>query len=65
LRPRLEQINALYAGVEPGDRYALTYVSGLGTEVARNGQSKGVIPGADFAVLIFEFGSVSDRSAHR
>ncbi len=53
LRPRLEQINALYDSVEPGDRYALTYVPGLGTELALNGRSKGVIPGADFAAAYF------------
>ena len=53
LRPRLDRINALYDSVEPGDRYALTYVPGLGTELALNGQSKGVIPGADFAAAYF------------
>ena len=53
LRPRLEQINALYETVNPGDRYALTYVPGLGTELALNGRSKGVIPGADFAAAYF------------
>ena len=34
LRPRLDQMNALYETVNPGDRYALTYVPGLGTELA-------------------------------
>jgi hypothetical protein len=53
LRPRLEQINALYETVAPGDRYALTYVPGIGTELALNGRSKGVIPGADFAAAYF------------
>ena len=53
LRPRLEQINALYESVNPGDRYALTYVPGLGTELALNGRSKGIIPGADFAAAYF------------
>ena len=49
LRPRLDQMNALYETVNPGDRYALTYVPGRGTELTLNGRSKGVIPGADFA----------------
>ncbi len=53
LRPRLEQMNALYETVSPGDRYALTYVPGLGTELALNGRSKGIIPGADFAAAYF------------
>jgi Chalcone isomerase-like len=53
LRSRLEQINALYETVNPGDRYSLTYVPGLGTELALNGRRKGVIPGADFAAAYF------------
>ena len=53
LRPRLDEINALYEDVKPGDRYALTYVPGFGTELALNGQRKGVIPGADFAAAYF------------
>jgi hypothetical protein len=53
LRPRLDQINALYEDVQPGDRYALTYVPGLGTELALNGRSKGIIPGTDFAAAYF------------
>ena len=53
LRPRLEQINALYETVNPGDRYALTYLPGLGTELALNGRRKGIIPGADFAAAYF------------
>lgn len=53
LRPRLEQINALYESVAPGDRYALTYIPGRGTELALNGRSKGIIPGADFASAYF------------
>ena len=53
LRPRLDQMNALYETVNPGDRYALTYVPGLGTELALNGRRKGIIPGADFAAAYF------------
>jgi len=53
LRPRLDQINALYESVKPGDRYALTYVPGVGTELALNGHRKGIIPGADFAAAYF------------
>lgn len=53
LRPRLTQMNALYETVSPGDRYALTYVPGRGTELTLNGRSKGVIPGADFAAAYF------------
>ena len=53
LRSRLDQINALYENVKPGDRYALTYIPGVGTELSLNEQRKGVIPGADFAAAYF------------
>jgi hypothetical protein len=39
--------------VEPGDRYALTYIPGMGTELSLNGEAKGTIQGADFAAAIF------------
>lgn len=53
LQPRLDRINALYRDVRPGDRYALTYFPGRGTELALNNQSLGVIEGADFAAAYF------------
>ncbi len=53
LRSALDQINALYEDVKPGDRYALTYVPGRGTELSLNGVSKGVVPGAEFARAYF------------
>ena len=53
LRPRIDQLNALYEGVKPGDRYSLTYIPGKGTELALNGMSKGIIEGADFAEAYF------------
>lgn len=53
LRPQLDQIRSLYENVRPGDRYALTYVPGRGTELALNGKPKGTIPGADFARAYF------------
>jgi len=53
LRPRIDRLNALYADVKPGDRYALTYVPGVGTELALNGQARGLIEGADFAAAVF------------
>ncbi len=59
LRPRIEEFNGLYQDIEPGDRYALTYAPGRGTELARNGNSLGVVPGADFGSALFSiwFGS--------
>jgi hypothetical protein len=53
LRPRIEYHNALYRDVQPGDRYALTYLPGRGTELALNGEPLGIIPGADFASAIY------------
>jgi hypothetical protein len=53
LQPRIEEINALYEDIRPGDRYALTYVVGKGTELALNGKPKGVIAGPDFASAMF------------
>ncbi len=53
LRPRLARFNALYVDVQPGDRYAITYIPGMGTELALNGQPRGIIEGADFARAMF------------
>jgi hypothetical protein len=39
--------------VKPGDRYALTYVPGVGTELALNGTTLGTVEGADFAAAVF------------
>ena len=53
LQPRIEYHNSLYQDVQPGDRYSLTYIPGKGTELALNGEPKGVIEGADFAAALF------------
>jgi hypothetical protein len=53
LRPRLDRINAWYRDVKPGDRYSLTYVPGVGTQLALNGREIGVVDGADFATAYF------------
>ena len=53
LRDRIDRMNAAYRDVEPGDRYALTYVPGQGTELALNGKPLVRIPGADFAKAYF------------
>jgi hypothetical protein len=53
LADRLERLGGLYADVDPGDRYALTYQPGLGTELALNGRPLGRIEGADFATAVF------------
>jgi Chalcone isomerase-like len=53
LRPRLARFHAAYEDVEPGDRYALTYVPGRGTELAKNGEPRVRVRGADFAAAYF------------
>ena len=53
LRERLDTLHALYRDVEPGDRYALTYVPGRGMELTLNEESLGVIEGDDFARTYF------------
>jgi hypothetical protein len=53
LLPRIERFNALYRDVQPNDRYALTYLPGVGTELALNGESLGTIEGADFGSAVF------------
>ena len=53
LRDRINQLNAVYRDVKPGDRYALTYVPGRGTELHFNGQPLITIQGADFAAAYF------------
>lgn len=53
LKPKIEKINALYDDVKPGDRYALTYIPGIGTALSLNGEAKGTVQGADFAATIF------------
>ena len=53
LRSRIDQLNAVYRDVKPGDRYALTYVPGKGTELSYNGKILITIEGADFAVAYF------------
>ena len=53
LRSRIDRINAIYRDVKAGDRYALTYLPGRGTELALNGTPLTVIEGADFAAAYF------------
>ncbi|MGA9236977.1 MAG: chalcone isomerase family protein [Desulfobacterales bacterium] len=53
LHQQIDYHNSLYEDVGPGDRYALTYIPGRGTELALNGEPKGVIEGADFATALF------------
>jgi hypothetical protein len=53
LRSRIDKLNAVYRDVKPGDRYALTYVPGQGTELSYNGRPLITIEGSDFAAAYF------------
>ena len=53
IRAEIDLHNSLYEDVQAGDRYSLTYIPGKGTELALNGEPKGIIEGADFAAAIF------------
>jgi hypothetical protein len=53
LRDRIEQLNAMYEDIQPGDRYAITYLPGGGTALSINGRRLGSIEGADFASALF------------
>ena len=53
LQPKIDEFNALYRDVKAGDRYALTYVPGTGTTLLWNGQPRGTVASADFAVGLF------------
>jgi hypothetical protein len=53
LRPRIDQLGAMFRDVKPSDRYGLTYIPGRGTELSLNGVALGSIPGSDFARAIF------------
>ena len=53
LRSSIDRLNELYTDVKPGDRYAVTYVPGEGTELALNGEARGRIEGAEFSTALF------------
>jgi len=53
VQSRIDRINAAYKDVQPGDRYAITYLPGRGTELALNSTPLITIEGADFAAAYF------------
>ncbi len=53
LEPRIGELHRAYEPVRPGDRYALTYIPHMGTELTLNGELKQRILGADFAAAYF------------
>jgi hypothetical protein len=53
LKSRLDTLHRAYRSIEPGQRYALTYTPGIGTELSLNGEPIALVPGADFAAAYF------------
>lgn len=54
LQPKIRALHDRYEDVRPGDRYALTYIPGEGTELAKNGVRLAVVPGEEFAEAYFQ-----------
>ncbi|MCD8482186.1 MAG: chalcone isomerase family protein [Verrucomicrobia bacterium] len=53
LSERLRLLNAAYRNVSRGDRYALTFIPGVGTQLRLNDELLVTIPGDDFAKAYF------------
>ena len=53
VQTEIAEMNALFENVKAGDRYSLTYIPGVGTELALNGKKKGLVAGAEFASVYF------------
>ncbi|BCR04948.1 hypothetical protein DESUT3_20170 [Desulfuromonas versatilis] len=53
LAERLTVFNRLYRGVRAGDRYNLTYIPGVGTQLRLNNELLGGVEGHDFAQAYF------------
>lgn len=49
IQDRADALYALYRDVKPGDRYAFTYIPGVGSRIALNEKILGTIGGLDFA----------------
>jgi len=53
MKPKVDELNALYRDIAPGDRYALTYTPGRGTTLSWNGRPLGTVAGREFAAALF------------
>ena len=54
IEARMRELHERYQTVSPGDRYALTWVPGRGTELALNSRTLATIGGEDFARAYFD-----------
>lgn len=53
IQPHVDRLHAAMADVKPGDRYALTYLPGVGTWLTHNGKTLATVPGREFAAAYF------------
>ena len=53
IRPAIDHLNSLYRDVRPGDRYALTYLPEVGTELSLNGVSLGIVAERELGRAVF------------
>ena len=53
LQERIDRLNRCYVDVKAGDSYTLTYIPGIGSELALNNRPLALIEGADFAAAYF------------
>lgn len=53
IKDRVDVMDRYFVDLKPGDRYALTYIPGVGTLFSLNGNIAGTIPGYDFAKALF------------
>ncbi len=53
IKSRVDEMDKHFVNLKPGDRYALTYIPGVGTTFSYNGTVVGTIKGADFAKGLF------------
>jgi Chalcone isomerase-like len=54
LKEQFNTLCRLMEKVHDGDQFAFTYLPGIGTNVTVKGQSKGIIPGKQFADALFK-----------
>ena len=54
LKQQFNTLCRLMEKVNPGDQLAFTYLPGIGTNIYVKGQSKGIIPGKEFADALFK-----------
>ena len=54
IEEHMRRLHASYRSVSPGDRYALTWTPGVGTELSLNGRALVTIAGEEFARAYFD-----------